>query len=160
MKKIIIKTKQVKENKKSKNWDDKLLDKNSHISFVNMLYLNTEFNGSKELHCELTKKLSNYKQQDKRKKRYNEDKFIILESLLEKLVMTKIRCNYCKEQCLIFCKNVRDKKMWTLDRIDNNIGHNKNNVVISCLGCNLQKRRRGEKAFKFMKQMVITKNIC
>ena len=47
--------------------------------------------------------------------------------------------------------------MWTLDRIDNNIGHNKDNVVISCLGCNLQKRRRGEEAFKFMKQMVITK---
>ena len=47
--------------------------------------------------------------------------------------------------------------MWTLDRIDNNIGHNKDNVVISCLACNLQKRRRGEEAFKFMKQMVITK---
>ena len=48
-------------------------------------------------------------------------------------------------------------QMWTLDRIDNNIGHNTDNVVISCLACNLQKRRRGEEAFKFMKQMVIKK---
>lgn len=159
MKKIIIKIKEVEENKKSKQWDDKLLDKKNHISFVNMLYLNTEFVGSKKLQRELTKKLSNYKQQDKRKKRFCEEKFITLESLLEKLVCTKIRCNYCKEQCLIFYKNVREKKMWTLDRIDNNIGHNKDNVVISCLGCNLQKRRRGEEAFKFMKQMVITKKI-
>ena len=93
-----------------------------------------------------------------KKNRYNEDKFISLEGLL-KLVATKIRCNYCKCQCLIFYKNVREQKMWTLDRIDNNIGHNKDNVVISCLGCNLQKRRRGEEAFKFMKQMVITKKI-
>ena len=31
-------------------------------------------------------------------------------------------------------------QMWTLDRIDNNIGHNRDNVVISCLACNLQKR--------------------
>lgn len=159
MKKVIIKTKDVEENKKCKEWDDNLLDKKNHISYVNMLYLNTEFDGSKKLQRELMKKLSNYKQQDKKKNRYNEDKFISLEGLLEKLVATKIRCNYCKCQCLIFYKNVREQKMWTLDRIDNNIGHNKDNVVISCLGCNLQKRRRGEEAFKFMKQMVITKKI-
>ena len=159
MKKVIIKTKAVEENKKCKEWDDNLLDEKNHISYVNMLYLNTEFDGSKKLQRELMKKLSNYKQQDKKKNRYNEDKFISLEGLLEKLVATKIRCNYCKCQCLIFYKNVREQKMWTLDRIDNNIGHNKDNVVISCLGCNLQKRRRGEEAFKFMKQMVITKKI-
>ena len=27
---------------------------------------------------------------------------------------------------------------WTLDRIDNNIGHSKENVVICCLKCNLK----------------------
>lgn len=122
-----------------------------------MLYLNVNFDGDKLLQRELNNKLSNYKQQDKKKKRFNEDKFIGLESLLEKLVATKLKCNYCKEQCLVFYKNVREQKMWTLDRIDNNIGHNTDNVVISCLHCNLQKRRRGEEAFKFMKQMVITK---
>ena len=53
MKKIIIKTKEVEENKKSKQWDDKLLDKKNHISYVNMLYLNNEFVGSKKLQREL-----------------------------------------------------------------------------------------------------------
>ena len=157
MKKIFFKKKVIEENKKSKVWDEKLLDKNNHISFVNMLFLNNCFDGKKELQRELMNKLSNYKQQDKRKKRYNSESFIKLEELLEKLVVTKLKCNYCKDQCLLFYKNVREQKMWTLDRIDNNIGHNKDNVVISCLACNLQKRRRGEEAFKFMKQMVITK---
>lgn len=157
MKKIFLKKKVIEENKKSKVWDEKLLDKNNHISFVNMLFLNNCFDGKKELQRELMNKLSNYKQQDKRKKRYNSESFIKLEELLEKLVVTKLKCNYCKDQCLLFYKNVREQKMWTLDRIDNNIGHNKDNVVISCLACNLQKRRRGEEAFKFMKQMVITK---
>ena len=157
MKKIFLKKKVIEENKKSKVWDEKLLDKNNHISFVNMLFLNNCFDGKKELQRELMNKLSNYKQQDKRKKRYNSESFIKLEELLEKLVVTKLKCNYCKDQCLLFYKNIREKKMWTLDRIDNNIGHNKDNVVISCLACNLQKRRRGEEAFKFMKQMVITK---
>ena len=76
---------------------------------------------------------------------------------MEKLVVSKLKCNYCKNQCLLFYKNIREKMMWTLDRINNNLGHNRDNVVISCLGCNLQKRRRGEEAFKFMKQMVIKK---
>ena len=145
--------------KKSIEENKNLLDKNNHISFVNMLFLNNCFDGKKELQRELMNKLSNYKQQDKRKKRYNSESFIKLEELLEKLVVTKLKCNYCKDQCLLFYKNVREQKMWTLDRIDNNIGHNKDNVVISCLACNLQKRRRGEEAFKFMKQMVITKKI-
>ena len=29
---------------------------------------------------------------------------------------------------------------WTIERIDNSIGHNKGNVEISCLNCNLRRR--------------------
>ena len=54
-------------------------------------------------------------------------------------------------------ENVRESKQWTLDRIDNNIGHNKDNVVICCLECNLKRGTIDDKKFKFTKQMRIIK---
>jgi hypothetical protein len=48
-------------------------------------------------------------------------------------------------------------KQWSLDRVDNNIGHNSGNVVISCLECNLKRRRTNKDAFMFTKNMVIIK---
>ena len=52
---------------------------------------------------------------------------------------------------------MRDKHQWTLDRIDNSIGHNKENVVISCLECNLKRRTTEIDRFTFTKQLKITK---
>ena len=53
---------------------------------------------------------------------------------------------------------VREAKQWTLDRINNDIGHNIDNVLISCLECNLKRRRTNKDAFLFTKQLVIVKN--
>ena len=51
----------------------------------------------------------------------------------------------------------RDPKQWTLDRIDNTMGHNTNNVLISCLACNLKRRNRTVEKFLFTKQLTIIK---
>ena len=48
-------------------------------------------------------------------------------------------------------------KQWSLDRIDNNIGHNVGNLVIACLECNLKRRRRTDEKFLFTKQLNIVK---
>ena len=80
-----------------------------------------------------------------------------MDELLEKLVVTKLICHYCKNQCLLIYANKREKLQWTLDRKNNDIGHYNENVVISCLECNLQKRRRNDEHFKFSKQMNIVK---
>ena len=54
------------------------------------------------------------------------------------------------EDMLLIYENVREPKQWTLDRIDNSIGHNTENVVISCLSCNLKRRTMDDKKFKFI----------
>ena len=58
---------------------------------------------------------------------------------------------------LILSKKVRDQQQWTLDRIDNSLGHHKDNVVISCLQCNLKRRTTEIDRFTFTKQLKITK---
>ena len=68
-----------------------------------------------------------------------------------------LKCHYCKENVLIYYDIVRETKQWTLDRINNDLGHNHDNVVISCLGCNLKRRRTNEKAFLFTKQLNLIK---
>ena len=80
------------------------------------------------------------------------------DDTIELLCESNLLCYYCRNQMYIFYDNVREKRQWTLDRVDNDICHSKDNLVVSCLSCNLQKRRRESEAFKFMKQLKIKKN--
>ena len=129
----------------------------SQLYLINQLYLDLSFCEKTIILREIKSKISSYRQQDIDKQIYNPNTIITDEEVIEKLVTSKLRCIYCKCNLHIVYKNQREPTQWTLDRINNNLGHNRDNVVISCLGCNLQKRRRGEEAFKFMKQMVIKK---
>ena len=96
--------------------------------------------------------------QDKKKNRpYDSEKYINLEELLPLLVASKLRCHYCRYSVMMLYNNVREPLQWTLDRIDNSKPHNTNNVVIACLKCNLERRRRSDKKFLMSKQMRITK---
>ena len=61
------------------------------------------------------------------------------------------------DQDLMESKYSREKEQWTLDRIDNNIGHTKDNVVISCLSCNIKRGVMDDAKFKFTKQLKIIK---
>jgi hypothetical protein len=58
---------------------------------------------------------------------------------------------------LLLYENNREEKQWTLDRLDNAIGHTKDNVVISCLKCNLERRCLNDEKFLFTKQMRLIK---
>jgi hypothetical protein len=100
-------------------------------------------------------KCSSYKQQDTIKEILNKDLFIGYDNIINLLDESKLMCNYCKENVYIIYDVVRDSKQWTLDRINNDEGHNKNNVVISCLECNLKRRRTNKDAFMFTKNLKI-----
>ena len=165
MKKIIIKGKRniegldetiERKREVSKKWNNKeLLNEKNHNNYVNMLYLNEKFEGSDIILSELKNKINGYKNQDKKKEILKH--VINMEELLEKLVISKMSCYYCRLKCLLMYDNIREMRQWTLDRLDNDIGHNKDNVVICCLKCNLKRRRMDDEDFKFIKQMKIIK---
>mgnify|MGYP001458868360 FL=1 len=167
MKKIIINGKRnidglknIK-NKKRKITENivnkKVFNKISQIEYLNKLFLEEYYDGIDFLKREVERKLNGYKNQDVKKKILDENKIIKYEECLEKLVISKLKCYYCKNDCLLAYENVREETQWTLDRLDNSIGHNKDNVVICCLKCNLKRRTLDDKKFKFTKQMRIVK---
>jgi hypothetical protein len=104
---------------------------------------------------ELERKIQGYKQQDVDKDILNKKKLITLEQVKQMVVDCSLSCHYCQQDIFILYEIVREIKQWTLDRIDNNIGHNYDNVVISCLSCNLQRRCQNKEKFSFTKQMKI-----
>ena len=123
---------------------------------MNKLYLNESYEGKDIVEKEIKNKINGYKNQDKIKN-FDKKKVINLEECLEKLVISKLRCFYCKCQCLLLYDEVRNPKQWTLERIDNSIGHTKNNVVICCLTCNIQRGVMNDEKFKYTKQFKIIK---
>ena len=52
---------------------------------------------------------------------------------------------------------VRESKQWSVDRLDNDQGHNQHNYVLACLECNLKRRRRTAEKYLFTKQLTIVK---
>jgi hypothetical protein len=109
------------------------------------------------LNAELKKKLASYRSQDMKKKKYNEAKFVTLEAVIQRLKECRLSCFYCKEKTFLLYDLVRESKQWTLDRINNDIGHESDNIIISCLECNLKRRRQSKDAFVFTRQLVIEK---
>ena len=112
---------------------------------------------SKILINQIEKKITSYKQQDIDKKILNNEKKINLTCIIDKLNETEIKCYYCKCEMLILYENVRDSKQWTVDRINNDIGHNVDNYVLACLDCNLKRRCKSSDKFLFTKQLNIIK---
>ena len=123
-----------------------------------ILQLDDNFNDLHKLIIrQVERKLNNYKQQDILKKVYNPNNIITLEETIIKLKESQLLCYYCKKEMLILYEIVRENLQWTLDRIDNYLGHTNDNVIISCLNCNLKRRKQSKDAFLFTKQLQIVK---
>ena len=133
------------------------LNDTSQVELLNKLYLEQEYSGVKFMKQEVNRKLLSYKNQDIKKNKFDQKKFITYEECLEKLVISKLKCYYCKKNCLIFYENKLEKQQWTLDRLNNDIGHEKNNVVICCYKCNVKRGRLDDNKFKFTKQLRVVK---
>jgi hypothetical protein len=106
---------------------------------------------------QIHKKISGYKQQDVLKRRYEQEKFVTFEDVVKKMVDCDLKCYYCQKGITLLYDVSREMTQWTIDRIDNDKGHNINNYHLSCLDCNLQRRRRSDEKFCFSKQLTLVK---
>ena len=129
LKKILITGKRNEESMKkekgvrveSKKWSNlenfKEMDKYKQIELLNRLYLGENYEGSNFVKKEISRKVNGYKNQDVKKKVYNEEKMITYEDVIEKLVISKLRCYYCRKDCLLKYENIREMNQWTLDNL-------------------------------------------
>jgi hypothetical protein len=122
---------------------------NKYISYDNI---------SKILLQELEKKIYSYKQQDILKNTFNEEKFITIQNIIDKIIETKLKCFYCDCEMFLLYELVREMKQWSVDRIDNDNGHNIDNYVLACLDCNLKRRNRTSDKFLFTKKLNIVRD--
>ena len=106
---------------------------------------------------EIKNKLDGYSRQDIENDIKDLSAFISLDATIELLLVNKLRCTYCRQCCELIYKDVMAPRQWTLDRIDNDQGHNGDNVVLACLACNLQRRTMDSERFKFGKQLRVVK---
>jgi hypothetical protein len=108
---------------------------------------------------QIRQKIGGYKSQDINKSLYDETLFINMDQVLDLMIKCQNRCYYCKETVNVLYENVREPKQWTLERMDNAFGHNKDNVVIACLNCNLHRKTMHHERYLFTKELNIIKKM-
>jgi hypothetical protein len=106
---------------------------------------------------QLRAKISGYRNQDVIKNLYSEDNFITIDRIIQLLVECNCCCYYCKSNTKVLYEYVREPTQWSLERIDNSIGHNNDNVMIACLNCNLRRRTMNQERYVFTKQLILVK---
>jgi hypothetical protein len=153
-----------------KKWD---FDKSSHSTEYQLFLLSESHDITKgdpthifpknENHIHLLKrqihtKWYGYRAQDIEKSVFSPEEFISETDIVELLIHSRLLCFYCRENVQLLYENVRDPKQWSIERIDNKFGHNKQNVTIACLGCNVRRKTMYHERFRATKQMSIVKS--
>ena len=105
------------------------------------------------LRRQLSKKISGYYEQDLKKGIFDSLKAITVDQVIQKCIECHLHCYYCQHQVKLLYEIVRDPLQWTLERLNNEQGHNLDNVVIACLKCNLSRRCMNSERYVKTKQM-------
>jgi hypothetical protein len=108
---------------------------------------------------EIKKKHSSYKSQDKEKHKYDETQHITLSQIIEKLKECNLKCYYCNREVMLLYNKKKESMQWTLERLNNHVGHYSDNTCIACLKCNLGRRTDNHEYYKKGKTMILKKVI-
>ena len=163
IKKIVREKKEPKIRVETQKWT---LESNEYCNLDNQLkliktiqennYTGNDYNSSLILK-QIERKISGYRHQDVLKNILDGPKLIKMPEIIDSLITSELKCYYCKANMYLLYDIVRETQQWTVDRIDNDLGHNSDNFVLACLGCNLKRRCRTKDKFLFTKQLVIKK---
>ena len=104
---------------------------------------------------QINQKITGYKNQDVIKNIFDVHNFIIFTDIITRMNKCELTCYYCKQEMVVLYDISREMKQWSVDRIDNNKGHNKDNFHLACLECNLKRRNQSDDKFLFTKQLNI-----
>ena len=156
MKKVLKEPIIIKKRDVSQAWDFSYDDQ---LKLINDLDETNVDDASKVIFCEINKKISGYKQQDKKKDVYDETSFIEVVNVIDKLRECELHCYYCKQKMLVLYDISRESRQWSVDRIDNDKGHNKENYHLACLECNLKRRRTNDAKFLMSKSTFIQQGL-
>ena len=149
-----------KKREVSKSWtfSEDYFNYNEQIKIINDISCdNLEDSVTKIAIQQINKKISSYKQQDINKKILDSEHFIDFDCVISKMIECELKCRYCKCEMSILYDITREMKQWSVDRVDNDKGHNKDNFHLACLDCNLKRRRKTDEKFLFTKQLNIIK---
>ena len=137
------------------NWN---LDAHYYTHAVQMQILHEQVSPTFPLFFrQIERKLQGYRAQDVEKKILDEANLVKLPYVLDLLKEDEMKCHYCKMPVFVLYEMARENCQWTLDRIDNKVGHNCGNVLVSCLQCNLKRRCLNKDKFLMGKEMVLKK---
>ena len=163
MKKVMKEEKKTKIRIETEKWSklDKInLTIGKQIEVIKKIKENnySSYNDESRIMCQqLDRKISGYKQQDVDKKVLDLEKLLNLKNVIDKLIDCELNCYYCTSKMYLLYEIVRESKQWTVDRINNDLGHNNDNFVVACLECNLKRRCRTKEKFLFTQQLCIVK---
>ena len=129
----------------------------TQIEMVTKLYNKIPFPYENEIAKDIKKKTLSYIQQDKLKHLYDCKSSISYEQTLEKLFLSGLKCHYCECNLCVVYKYKRLPEQWSLDRIINEEGHSFDNVLVSCLKCNLSRRCQNSDKYLFTKKLKVVK---
>ena len=159
---------EIKDNKKGRkrveaeNWtfESETYEYANQLKLINNIknnFYNHNDNVTKITLQQINRKIYGYKQQDLIKKLFDETNFIHVKSIIDKMIECELKCYYCKNEMNVLYDIAREMKQWTVDRINNDLGHNLDNYYLACLECNLKRRCRSDDKFLFTKQLKIVK---
>lgn len=118
------------------------------ISCANRLFMGEDFPERTLVEREVSRKITGYKAQDRKNEVWDPRNFVAIEDVTELLVASRLKCFYCLRFTPLVFEEPNHPTQWTLDRIDNNQGHNRANVKIACLACNVKRGNSDSTRFK------------